>query len=58
MHFKGGELLFEWVSENQHLSRAVAAWGDHIALDTEFIRTDTYYPVPGLYQVASAGQIY
>jgi ribonuclease D len=58
MHCKGGEVLFEWISDNQHLSLAVAAWDDHIALDTEFIRTDTYYPVPGLYQVASAGQIY
>jgi ribonuclease D len=58
MHSRGDEPLFEWISNDQHLSQAVAAWGDQIALDTEFIRTDTYYPVPGLYQVASAGKIY
>ncbi|XOV82027.1 MAG: ribonuclease D [bacterium] len=58
MHYKVDELLFEWISDDAHLAQAVAAWGDHIALDTEFIRTDTYYPVPGLYQVASDEQIY
>ena len=58
MHYRDGELLFEWISDDHDLAQAVSAWGDYIALDTEFIRTDTFYPVPGLYQVASAGHIY
>ena len=47
-----------WVGSDSDLRAAVAAWGDVIALDTEFIRTNTFFPRPGLYQVASAGQVY
>ncbi len=36
----------------------MAAWGSVIGLDTEFQRTDTFYPLPGLYQVVSEGRIY
>ena len=43
----------EWIADNLSLKQAVASWRAEIALDTEFIRTDTYYPLPGLYQVAS-----
>ena len=35
-----------------------AQWNDTLALDSEFIRTDTFFPKPGLYQVASGGIIY
>lgn len=58
MHYRGDEILFDWIADNTSLAQAVAKWGDDIALDTEFIRTDTYYPLPGLYQVASADHVY
>jgi len=47
-----------WVGDDDALARAVASWPQHIALDTEFIRTSTYYPMPGLYQVAAGSQVY
>lgn len=50
--------MFDWIADNTSLAQAVAKWGDDIALDTEFIRTDTYYPLPGLYQVASSDHVY
>jgi ribonuclease D len=50
--------LVEWIADNQSLASAVAQWHDHIALDTEFIRTNTYYPMPGLYQIATGENDY
>lgn len=50
--------MVEWVADDEALAAAVVKWQDHIALDTEFIRTDTYYPLPGLYQIASADDVY
>jgi ribonuclease D len=66
MHYKGAEVLLDsaihgdvtWVDDDQALARAVAQWPDHIALDTEFIRTNTYFPMPGLYQVAAGSSVY
>ena len=42
-----------WIGNTSALVDAVASWGDVIGLDTEFQRTDTFFPVPGLYQVIS-----
>ena len=50
--------MVEWIADNQSLASAVALWQDHIALDTEFIRTNTYYPMPGLYQIATGEDVY
>jgi ribonuclease D len=47
-----------WVATNEDLVRAVSVWEDEIGLDTEFIRTDTFYPVAGLYQIASGDSVY
>ena len=66
MHYKGVEILVDseihpeviWVADDRGLSQAVAQWPEHIALDTEFIRTSTYYPLPGLYQVAAGELVY
>ncbi|MEM9622988.1 MAG: ribonuclease D [Pseudomonadota bacterium] len=48
----------EWIADHHQLRDAASAWRGCIALDTEFIRTDTYYPVPGLYQIAHQGTVY
>ena len=47
-----------WIETDQELADAVASWGNCVGLDSEFIRTDTFYPIPGLYQVASADQVF
>lgn len=47
-----------WIETDQQLLEAVASWEDCIGFDTEFIRTDTFYPIPGLYQVASGTQVF
>jgi len=50
--------VVNWVISDAELASAVRQWGDVIALDTEFIRTDTFYPMPGLYQVATEDEVY
>ena len=47
-----------WVASDEQLAAAVSTWQPQIALDTEFIRTNTYYPMPGLYQVASGQDVF
>jgi ribonuclease D len=43
-----------WIVEDQDLARYCRYWESlpMVALDTEFIRVDTFYPIPGLIQVA------
>jgi len=43
-----------WIVEDQDLARYCQYWEGlpMVALDTEFIRVDTFYPIPGLIQVA------
>ena len=43
-----------WVATDRELARAATRWRGVIGLDTEFQRTDTFFPIPGLYQVAAA----
>ncbi len=50
--------MAEWIASDAQLRDAVAAWPAVIGLDTEFLRTSTYYPKPGLYQVAAGEQVY
>lgn len=49
-----------WITDNASLAQHCAAWRQlsHIALDTEFVRVDTFYPKTGLLQVAASGQVY
>ena len=61
MRYKDGETLPEatiWIDSNELLAQHAGQWQGSIALDTEFIRTDTFYPVPGLYQVGWTDQVY
>ena len=47
-----------WILTNDQLSDYCKQWLklDAIALDTEFIRTDTFYPIPGLVQVGTGSE--
>ena len=47
-----------WVGSDGELARAAVHWRGVIGLDTEFQRTDTFFPIPGLYQVASASGVW
>ncbi|WP_067522237.1 ribonuclease D [Endozoicomonas ascidiicola] len=49
-----------WIDNNQSLEHYCQQWSelDAIALDTEFIRTDTFYPLPGLIQVGTGTEIF
>ena len=50
--------LIEWVTSNSDLARAVERCGDLLGFDSEFQRTDTFYPIPALYQVSSDDTVY
>jgi len=49
-----------WITDDETLARYCEQWQKLplIALDTEFIRVDTFYPVPGLIQVADDAGCY
>jgi ribonuclease D len=49
-----------WISDDESLATGCNAWSKCpvIALDTEFIRTRTYYPIPGLIQLADNQNCY
>ncbi|MEH6579393.1 MAG: ribonuclease D [Amphritea sp.] len=49
-----------WIVDDKALAEYCSRWQSlpMIALDTEFIRVDTYYPIPGLIQVADDHQCY
>ena len=55
---RGVAISPEWITSNEALEAAVAGWGSVIGLDTEFQRTNTFFPLPGLYQVVSEETIY
>ena len=43
----------QWVLDNEHLARLCAEWRQlpFVALDTEFMQVDTFYPIAALLQV-------
>lgn len=49
-----------WITDNSRLAEHCANWRtlSHIALDTEFVRVDTFYPKAGLLQVAASGDVF
>ena len=49
-----------WITDNETLARHCEAWQElpFVALDTEFMRVDTFYPQAALLQVCAAGEIY
>jgi len=42
-----------YLETNDQLQAAADSWAGPIAFDTEFIRTRTFFPIPGLYQLAT-----
>ena len=58
MPYREEDTSIYWIDSDVELARAVESWSSVIALDTEFIRTNTFYPIPGLYQVASDTDVF
>lgn len=51
-------LTREYLQTNEELLAAADSWHGPIAFDTEFIRTRTFFPIPGLYQLATDSYSY
>ncbi|WP_085585081.1 MULTISPECIES: ribonuclease D [unclassified Pseudomonas] len=49
-----------WIRDNDSLARLCAEWQQlpFVALDTEFMRVDTFYPIAGLLQVGDGQRAY
>jgi len=58
MPCRDGEASASWIADDGALAEAVSGWGSVIGLDTEFQRTSTFFPLPGLYQVNAGGAVY
>ncbi|MDY7218137.1 ribonuclease D [Denitrificimonas sp. JX-1] len=53
-------IQINWISSDEQLLERCQHWNtlDFIALDTEFIRVDTFYPIAGLLQVSDTEKTY
>lgn len=47
-----------WVDSDSALAAAAAHWRGVVGLDAEFQRTDTFHPIPALYQLASEAGVW
>ncbi|NQD94387.1 ribonuclease D, partial [Pseudomonas sp. CrR25] len=49
-----------WIRDNADLAQQCAAWRrlPFVAVDTEFMRVDTFYPIAGLLQVSEGERAY
>ena len=47
-----------WIADSSSLTEQCQHWTGAIGLDTEFIRTDTFFPLPGLYQIIWQNQVF
>jgi ribonuclease D len=53
-------LVYQYIDTNEGLKQACEQLmqAPSIAVDTEFVRVDTFYPIPGLVQLAAAGDTF
>lgn len=58
MPCKADAVSVEWITSDAGLAVAAGEWSRLIGLDSEFQRTDTFFPKPGLYQLCSGGRVY
>ncbi len=48
----------QWIDSNEALAGLVEHCGPVVAIDTEFMRTSTYFPIPGLYQIGTDARVF
>ncbi|HBX54911.1 MAG TPA: ribonuclease D, partial [Pseudomonas sp.] len=50
----------QWIRDNASLAHYCASWRSlpFVAVDTEFMRVDTFYPIAGLLQVSEGERAY
>ncbi|QLF94352.1 ribonuclease D [Pseudomonas sp. ABC1] len=50
----------QWVLDDEQLARLCERWSQqpYVALDTEFMRVDTFYPIAGLLQVCDGHEVW
>ena len=58
MPCKADAASVEWIDSDDALVEVAAGWDGVLGLDTEFQRTDTFFALPGLYQVCSGEAVY
>ena len=49
-----------WLTDNHQLNQAVAQWQEHswLTVDTEFMRTKTFWPIAGLIQIGKGDDVW
>lgn len=57
MHSRGAVLSTDLIDNERDLAACLVPDTEPVALDTEFIRTNTFYPIPALYQIACGDAI-
>jgi ribonuclease D len=58
MPCKAAAASVEWVTSDAALADAADLWQPVMGLDTEFQRTDTFFPLAGLYQVSCGARVW
>ena len=53
MRLREGVISVDWIDDDEGLARLVASFESEIGVDTEFVRTNTFYAKIGLVQILS-----
>ena len=58
MPCRGDAISPNWITTDGELAKAASGWGKLLGIDTEFQRTSTFFPLPGLYQVVDGDSVF
>ena len=58
MRLREGVISADWIDDDKGLARLVASFDSEIGVDTEFVRTNTFYAKIGLVQVFSNSRVF
>lgn len=47
-----------WINDSTSLAAAMQTCSEIVGIDTEFLRTDTFFPIAGLFQLSTREQVY
>ena len=57
MRLREGVISLDWIDDDKGLARLVSSFDSEIGVDTEFVRTNTFYAKIGLVQVCSNSRV-